>query len=183
MDTTGWQHLWQSSARNSWATSFSLRLRPPRCSSGLLLAIICAETAPAVDTPSSRPPPLWVMRSLVVIGLLILGWALWRANVRPMLADAQSWRGYTGRCTRAILNRLWQRMARRFNISHTARSIGSRLHKHWRGTGDFVQAEKAMLKAIALRPTDPVLLTQLAAIYEAAGNQLTGKTQCSLSRL
>jgi len=40
--------------------------------------------------------------------------------------------------------------------------------------GNFVQAERSMQTAIALRPTDPVLYTQLAAIYGHEATELAG---------
>jgi len=100
----------------------------------------------------------------MVISIVILGWATWQSNVRPLLADIHSWCGTQalsqknpvaalGEYTKAVHYQP-QRAAYHVALALTAAQFGN-----------FAQAERAMQSAIALRPTDPVLYTQLAAIY------------------
>ena len=130
----------------------------------LLLAIVAATTSKGDTQVVQLSLPLWVRNVVMAISVLILAWAVWQSNVRPLLADAHAWRG-----TRALsqgnplaaladylaaVDQQPRRAAYQVALALTAAQIGN-----------FEQAERAMGEAIALRPTDPVLYTQLAAIY------------------
>ena len=130
----------------------------------LLLAIVAAATTKCATRAVQLSVPFWVRSVVMAASSLILAWAVWHSSVRPLLADAGVWRG-----TRALnqgnplaalaeyaeaVERQPRRAAYHVALALTAAQLG-----------DFEQADEAMSKAIALRPTDPVLYTQLAAVY------------------
>ena len=130
----------------------------------MLLGIVTAATTHRKKQVLQLSLPRWVRNGVIAIIILMLGWAIWQSNARPLIADVHSWRG-----TRALsqgnpsaalaeyseaVSRQPQRAAYHVAVALTAAQLGS-----------FEQAERAMREAIALRPTDPVLFAQLAAIY------------------
>ncbi len=113
---------------------------------------------------------------VIVVCVLIVGWAVWQGNARPLLADIHSRRG-----TRAL---------NLGNIATASAEYASAVERQPRRSayhvavaltaarqGNFAQAEEALQRAIALRPTDPVLYTQLAAVYAHAANETAEKTR------
>lgn len=130
----------------------------------LLLAIVAAG---ATATNTQREPQLqpgWLRKGLLAAGVLLLGWAVWHANLRPLLADLHSWRGTQalnqGNPVRALaeytaaVSHQPQRASYRVAMALTAAQLAN-----------FGLAEKSMGSAIALRPTDQVFYTQLADLY------------------
>ncbi len=130
----------------------------------LLLAVVAASTARAVSTAPFVPLPPWGRRVVMAAGVAVLIGGVWISNVRPLLADAHSWRGTQalGRGDAAVamaeyaaaVNGQPSRAEYHVALALTAAQLG-----------DFERAEDAMGHAIRLRPTDPVMFTQLAAIY------------------
>ncbi len=129
----------------------------------LLLAVVTAASA-GEGKRAGAPLPLWMRSAVFTAAVFLLGWAVWQSNVRPMLADMHSWRG-----TRALVHgnptlalaayeAAVQQQPRRATY-HVAEALAAAQ------VGEFEQAERAMGRAAALRPADPVLYTQLAAIY------------------
>ncbi|MBE2222584.1 MAG: tetratricopeptide repeat protein [Anaerolineae bacterium] len=138
----------------------------------LLMAIVVAGNplSPALSPKgrgSDRPLSLsggglgW---GLIFAFVLLAGWAIWQANVRPMLADAHSWRG-----TQALAQGDFEEAMVEYEtaVSYQPKRAEYQvaLALTLAQTGNFAPAEAAMHQAIALHPTDPVLHTQLAAIY------------------
>ena len=130
----------------------------------VLLAIITAATANRASQITQLTVPLWLRNVVMMAAALIFGWAVWQSNVRPLLADLHSWRGTQalsqGNPAAALVeyetavSHQPHRATYHVAVALTAAQIG-----------DFERAEDTMHRAIALRPTDPVLYTQLAAIY------------------
>ena len=130
----------------------------------LLSAIVVAAANKEEVQESAQPLPDWAGKVLIVVFVLLTGWAIWQTSLRPMLADAHSWRGTQavaeGNLESAIgdyetaVSRQPQRAEYQVALALTLAQ-----------TGSLAQAETIMHQAIALRPTDPVLYTQLAAIY------------------
>ncbi len=130
----------------------------------LLLGIITAATTNRGPPAVQMTAPLWARRGVIGALVILLGWAVWQGNLRPLLADAHSWRGTQalrqGNATAALtayttaVNEQPRRAAYHVALALTAAQVGS-----------YAQAEEAMREAISLRPADPVLYTQLAAIY------------------
>ena len=129
----------------------------------LLLGILTAAAGRFAETPPYAVSP-WVRRSLAVMGTLILILAVWLSNVQPLLADLYSWRGtqalYQGNLSAASAQyaRAVQQQPRRTEY-HVAAALTAAQR------GDYNFAERSMQEAVALRPTDPGLVVQLAAIY------------------
>ena len=144
----------------------------------LLLAIMTATATRAAPAADKKPLPLWLQSGMLVLGVLSLGWAVWQSNVRPLLAEAHSWRGTQalnqGRPLVALAEyaaaaeREPRRAAYHTAVALTAAQLGN-----------DGQAEDAMHVAIALRPADPVLHTHLAAIY--ARQALASPTELDLA--
>lgn len=142
----------------------------------LLLAIVTAAITRG-DTPKPPlSPPLWLRNVVIATAVFVVVWVVWMGSLRPLLADLHSWRG-----TRALnmgdlpaaladyetaVNYQPHRTAYHVAVALTAAQLSS-----------FEQAERAMREAIALRPTDPVLYTQLAAVYarQAIETEAPGK--------
>jgi len=130
----------------------------------LLLGVITAG-ASQTHTQSAHLSLLpWVRTSVIAASVVILGWAVWLGNMRPLLADKHSWRGThalsQGNVVVALaeyetaVNQQPHRAAYHVAVALIAAQLGN-----------FEQANKAMRDAIALRPTDPVLYSHLATIY------------------
>jgi tetratricopeptide (TPR) repeat protein len=142
----------------------------------LLLAMVTAATTKGDTQAVQLSLPLWVRNVVMVISVFILAWAVWQSNLRPLLADASVWRGTRalsqGKSLTALaeysaaVDRQPRRAAYRVALALTAAQLGN-----------FEQAERAMREAIALRPTDPVLYTQLAAIYACEAIELPEKIE------
>lgn len=130
----------------------------------LLSAIVIAATIKYETQTPQLSMPLWGRNAVMIVSTLILAWAVWWGNARPLLADAHIWRG-----TRALsqsnpasaliqysaaVRQQPQRAAYQVAVALTATELGN-----------FIQADTSMREAISLRPTDPVLYTQLAKIY------------------
>ena len=130
----------------------------------LLLAIVTAATTNRDPQAVQLMAPLWTRYAVIVTAVLVVGWAVWQSNALPLIADLHSWRGTQalsqGNPSAALVEyekaveRQPRRAAYHVAVALTAAQLGN-----------FEQAEGAMHEAIALRPTDPVLYTQLAAIY------------------
>lgn len=130
----------------------------------LLLAIVTAATTQSVPRPATFALPAWGRPVVIVIGFVLLVWAVWQSNLRPLLADAHSWRG-----TQAI-----GRGDAKTALAEYSAAVANQPHRaEYRvaqavaaaQVGQLPEAEAALKKAISLRPTDPVLYTQLAALY------------------
>ncbi len=130
----------------------------------LLLAIVAAATTRSEPPPISFSLPAWGRTLGAGAGIVLLVWAVWQSNLRPLLADAHSWRGTLAVSQGNLQSALaeytaavdWQpqRSEYRVALALTAAQVD-----------EFPLAEAALYRAIALRPTDPVLYTQLATIY------------------
>lgn len=140
----------------------------------LLLAIIASATACRnIEGRNievrSLSLPFRARKVAMVLSVCILCWAIWHGNVRPLLADIHSWSGTkalsqgNNRTALAAYTASVQRQPRRAAY-HVAVALTAAQ------SGNFTRAYSAMDAAIALRPTDPVLYTQLAAIYARDAN-------------
>lgn len=130
----------------------------------LLLAVISAAATLPHQPFEQIDVPRWIGNSVLAVGTVILCWVVWQANLRPLLADLHSWRGTQalgqGNPTRALAEY-------RAAVAHQPRRAAYRVAVAFTAAqlADFGAAEESMWGAIALRPTDPVLYTQLAALY------------------
>lgn len=140
----------------------------------LLLAIVTATTNKQDKEPVPLPNLRHAGKVIVVAIVLLVGWAVWQSNLRPLLADMHSWRG-----TQAL-----NRGDRSAALAAYETAVGYQPKRAaYHGAvaltaaqaGHFEQAETAMQAAIQLRPTDPVLYTQLAAIYGRAASEIPEK--------
>jgi Flp pilus assembly protein TadD len=129
-----------------------------------LMAIVVAATLPETVEEPAPPLPSWARKSLIVASVFIAGWAIWHGSVRPLLADLHSWRGTQALAQGNVAGAIGEYETAVFHQPHRA-AYQSALALTAAQTGNFAQAESAMQQAIDLRPTDPVLHTQLAAIY------------------
>lgn len=130
----------------------------------LLLAIVTAGATASHAPMEPSLKPGWRRNGALAAAVLLLGWAVWHANLRPLLADLHSWRGTQalsrGNPTIALaeyaaaIAQQPRRAAYAVAVALTAAQLNN-----------FAWAEGSMQTAIALRPTDPVLYTHLAAIY------------------
>lgn len=133
----------------------------------LLLAVVTAATAQTDARALRWSLPLRVRSVLLGLSVIVLAWAVWQGNVRPLLADARVWRGTQALsqgnplAALAEYSAAVERQPRRAEYHVALALTAAQL-------GDFEQADRAMDAAIALRPTDPVLYTQRAAIYARA---------------
>ena len=130
----------------------------------LLLAIVIAA-------PTNRDPqvvqltiPPWTRIAVIVTAAFIVGWAIWLGSARPLLADLHSWRGTQalgqGNPAAALVEYETAVAQQPFRTAyHVAAALTAAQ------LGRFEQAEEVLRRAIGLRPTDPVLYTQLAAVY------------------
>jgi Tfp pilus assembly protein PilF len=136
----------------------------------LLLAILTAEIARQNPPTTSLPVPAHVRQGAMGLFLLLLASAVWVANVRPLLADAYSWRGTQalshGNTAQALAD---YETAVAFQQRRAAYQVAVALTAA--DLGDFDLAEKAMAEAMALRPTDPVMLQEIAGIYTRQSTQ------------
>ena len=135
----------------------------------LLLGVLAAATSdPATETTPTAMPH-WAHGVLLAGSVLIVGWAVWQFNARPLLADVHSWRGThfisQGNHAAALSAYL---TAARYQPHRGAYRVAAALTAAQ--LTDYEQAEESMHEAITLRPTDPVLVTQLAAIYASQAN-------------
>ena len=130
----------------------------------LLLAIVTAAAAHSDVQPVRISLPLRVRNVVMGVSTFVLVWAVWQGNVRPLLADAHVWRGTQALSQGNLFVALAEystavdRQPRRAEY-HVALALTAAQ------VGDFEQADAAMHAAVALRPADPVLYTQRAAIY------------------
>lgn len=130
----------------------------------ILLAIITATTSQGHPQPRSVSLPRWLRNAIMVIALTLVGGAVWLGSLLPLLADMHSWRG-----TQAlgqgnpVLALQSYKTAIAYQPHRAAYHVAVALISAQ--LSRFEQAEQAMNQAIALRPTDPVPYTQLAAIY------------------
>ena len=135
----------------------------------LLLAIVLVAATSYDAQGGQLSLPLWIRTVVLVVSVFIFVWAVWHSNVRPLLADAHVWRG-----TRALNqgNPLAALADYSAAVDQQPRRAGYHVALALTAAqvGNFEQAERAMGEAIALRPTDPVLYTQLAYHLCAAGN-------------
>lgn len=131
----------------------------------LLLGIVAASGTRSTSLPFSLSSQ--ASKVVIVASVIILAWSTWQSNVRPLLADVHSWRGTQalrqGNSRVALgeyataLQHQPQRASYHVALALTAAE-----------SGNFLLADQSMRDAIALRPTDPVLHAQLAAIYGRA---------------
>jgi len=130
----------------------------------LMLAIITAATSQGNPQPRSVSLPRWLRNAIMVIALALVGGAVWLGSLLPLLADAHSWRGtqVLGQGDSVIALREYE-TAVTYQPNRAAYHVAAALTSAQ--LSRFEQAEQAMNQAIALRPTDPVPYTQLAAIY------------------
>ena len=147
----------------------------------LLLGIVTA--AAGRFTVMRRLSPSWrTRRTLAVMGVVILVLAVWQANVQPLLADVHSWRGTqllnqgNPSAASAEYTKAVHRQPRRADY-HVATALTAAQR------GDYAQAESAIQQALALRPTDPVPVTHLAAIYAARSERSARENRDGLHRL
>ncbi len=137
----------------------------------LLLAIVTATTtcrdAGGKELTSGQTLPAWGRTAVMVAGVFVFGWIVWQGSVRPLRADMHSWRG-----TQALSR--GDTLAALTHYTASVQLQPQRAAYHVAGAltaaqlGHYDQAYRAMDAAIALRPTDPVLYTHLAAIYDRA---------------
>ncbi|KAA3664141.1 MAG: hypothetical protein DWQ04_07225 [Chloroflexi bacterium] len=130
----------------------------------MLLGVITAVTS-QTQTRSAQISLLpWVRTSVIAASVIILGWAIWQSNVRPLLADMHSWRGTNALSQGDAVAALVE-----YETAVTHQPHRSAYHVALALTsaqlGDFVQANRSMHAAITLRPTDPVLYAHLAALH------------------
>lgn len=129
----------------------------------LLLAIVTAATNHRDPRPAPLKMPSWTRNGVIVTVVFVVGWAIWQSNVRPFVADLHNWRG-----TRALRqgNPMAALVEYRTAVAHQPRRASYHVAVALTAAqlGSYEQAEAAMQEAIALRPTDPVLYTQLAAV-------------------
>lgn len=130
----------------------------------LLLAIITATTTKSDTQTRQFSVPAWLRQGLITINILVLAWAVWQSNARPLLADVHIWRGTQALNQGAPLAALAEYSAAVDQQPHRA-EYHVALALAASQLGDFKQADEAMHTAIMLRPTDPVLYTHLATIY------------------
>ncbi len=147
----------------------------------LLLSILAAAAGAAQSRTESNtqartqaarsplPMPAWAGWSALGAGGVIVVWAAWQFNARPLLADVSSRRG-------TILLSQGNHAAALAQYAESVRYQPHRAAYHVAEAltaaelGDYERAEETMRAAIALRPNDPVLYTQLAAIHAAQAN-------------
>lgn len=140
----------------------------------LLLGVVAAATVGPERRIRSSPVSHGTGMALMVIGVLIVGWGVWQGNARPLLADVHSWRG-----TQAL--RQGNHAAALAEYSRAVEEQPQRAAYHVAAAltaaqlGDYVQANRMMLAAISLRPTDPGLYTHLAAIYAREAHESSKK--------
>jgi Flp pilus assembly protein TadD len=131
----------------------------------LLLAMVTGVTLnQAPQQAVLRPVSPRLGKIVLAVAVLIVGWMVWQGNGRPLSADIHSWRGTQalnqGNPAAALLAYTKsaeiqpQRAEYHIAVALTAAQLGR-----------FDEAERAMQAAIALRPRDPVVYTQLAAVY------------------
>lgn len=101
----------------------------------------------------------------MVVAIFIVGWAIWYSNVRPLLADLHSWRGTQALAQGNVAMAVDEYETAVYHQPQRAAYLAT-LALTTAQTGDVEQAERTMQQAITLRPTDPLLYTQLATIYE-----------------
>ena len=144
----------------------------------LLLGIVTAVSASANRQERPLVRPRWLRSAVMVLAVLIAGWAVWQGSLRPLLADLHSWRGTQalsrGNPAAALAE---YETAAQHQPQQAAYHVAAALTAAQ--LNSFAQAERAMNAAIALRPTDPVPHTQLAAIYarQAAGSDSRSKLE------
>ncbi len=132
----------------------------------LLLAVLTAATSKGNREMRilTLPSWSWMKSSVIAISLLIMSWAVWQGNVNPLLADLHSWRA-----TRALTQGNAAQALTEYGFAIKYQPRRAAYHVAWALTAaqlhNLEQAERAMGEAIALRPTDPVLYTQLAAVF------------------
>ncbi len=148
----------------------------------LLLAIVTAATTTRGENSIPLTIPPQVGKVMVVVSAFVVGWAIWLSHARPLLADVHSWRGTQALSQgnlSAALAAYETAVARQPDRAayHVAVALTAAQSNH------FAQAEAAMQEAITLRPTDPVLHTQLAAIYarEAMETAVSEKVRLAYS--
>ncbi len=142
----------------------------------LLMATVSAATAGPAAERALLSLPRWMLRVVMVIAVFVVGWAVWQSNVRPFMADLNSWRG-----TRALNEgdpsaalALYE-TAIRHQPDRAAYHVAAALTAAQ--LNNFERAENAMAQAIALRPTDPVLTTHLAQIYARKASVTAGSME------
>ncbi|WP_420627419.1 O-antigen ligase family protein [Candidatus Leptofilum sp.] len=130
----------------------------------LLMGIITAAALPPNPQTIPLASPSSIKQLAIVVGIFVLVWAVWQSNLRPLLADSYSWRGtqalFQGNPSAALVA---YETAVHYQPNRAAYHVAMALTAAQ--VGNFAQAEAAMGEAIALRPANPVLYTQLAAIY------------------
>ena len=151
----------------------------------LLLAIVMATNQPETSRglSLSKPRlslPKWTGKVLMVAFVLITVWAIWQASVRPLLADVYSWRGTQALAQGDLEEAIVEYETAVFHQPKRA-AYQVALALTLAQTGSFEQAETIMHQAIALRPTDPVLYTQLATIYAQQASDNPEKIEAAYS--
>ena len=136
----------------------------------LLLAIVVAATAHLQREATARPWSPRTKRAVAALAFVLLSWLIGQSNVRPLLADIHSWRG-TQALNRGDAGLALVDYARAVRYQPQRASYHGALAFTAAEVGNFAQAERSMQRAIALRPADPVLHTQLATLYERAAVQ------------
>ncbi len=130
----------------------------------LLMAIITAASANWKSNTTRGHSPLWLRKVVFSAVFIVVIWAAWQGNGRPLLADSHNWRGTQNLSQGNPAMALNEYTKAVEYQPHRAAYYGA-VALTAAQQGKFEQAEQAQLRAINLRPTDPVLYTQLAAIY------------------
>lgn len=129
-----------------------------------LLAIVTGVTN--TEENQSLSQVLWRRHLGMVTGLLIVCWAVWQCNFRPLLADLYVWHG-----THALHMGAPQLALAEYSAAVDIQPKQAAYHAALAYTAKRVneldRAERAMHNAISLRPSDPYLYNQLAAIYSS----------------
>lgn len=130
----------------------------------LLLAIITAATIQGSLHMRPLSLPRWIRNGAMMLAVSMAGWIILLGSILPFLADVHSWRGVQalnqGQPEVALSE---YEMAAEYQPHRAAYHVAAALTAAQ--LGNYAQAETALYEAIALRPTDPVPYTQLAAVY------------------
>ena len=142
----------------------------------LMLAILTAATNNREPQGAQLMVPQWARYALIMSAVLIVGLLVWQSTALPLVADIHSWRGTLainqGNPSAALAE---YESAVHYQPHREAYSVALALTAAQ--LGNYEQAERAMIEAVALRPTDPVFYTHLAAIYARQAIQIPKKLE------